>query len=319
VGRRSFLRLVVRRALLAAASLVVLSVLVFTMLEVLPGDPARVILGQIATEAAVERLSEQLGTDRPPVDRYVDWIGGALHGDFGTSFMFREPVGELVAQRAVNTITLALCAALLAMPLGVLLGILAGSKAGTRLDQRISGGTVFMMSQPEFLVGILLIWLFSVKLGLTPAASVIPSGSAAIANPKVLILPVCTVALAMTGYIARITRTSVAHTMGERWIRTARLKGLAENRVVLRHVIRNALAPTVTVLAVYGGWLLGGLVIVEALFAYPGLGYLMFQAASNRDLPLLEAGVLVVAAGRLTLSFMADVTYAVLDPRVRYR
>ena len=312
------MRFVIRRICLICVTLLVVSLALFVITEVLPGDVATMILGKDATEASLARLREDLGLNRPAHVRYLDWIGGVVRGDFGNSlYMMGEPIAPIVGRRLGHSVILAVFAFLIGTPLAVMAGIWAGMHRDTKLDRLMSMTGLVGISLPEFVTGILLILLLSSTLHLLPSSSIVLPGTTPLTRPQILIMPTLTITAVLFAYIMRMTRANVIEVMQTDYVRTAILKGLPMRRVILRHVLPNAMLPTITVITVNFGWMLGGLIIVENVFAYPGIGQLMLWSINTRDLPLLEAVALILAATYAISNLVADLSYAALDPRVR--
>jgi peptide/nickel transport system permease protein len=291
---------------------------VFIVSELLPGDVAIFILGQQATPESLAVLRTQLGLNQPAPVRYVTWLAGFVRGDWGRSLALQVPIADLVLSRTANSLVLASLALLVTVPVSIGLGLLAALHNGRAADRLISLVGLSGLALPEFVSGVLLIVVFSLTLHLAPASAQIPTG----ANPwsvlPALILPALTLAVTLFAYISRMTRASAIDVLGSDYVRTAVLKGLPLRAVIVRHVLRNALLPTVTVIGAQIGWLVGGLVVVEHLFGYPGLGDLLLFAALNKDVPLLEACVMVVASVYMLSNLGAEVLFGVLNPRIRY-
>jgi len=311
-------RFVIRRIGLICVTLLVVSLALFVITEILPGDVATMILGKDATEASLARLREDLGLNRPAHVRYLEWIGGVVRGDFGNSlYMMGEPIAPLVGRRLGHSAILAVFAFLIGTPLAVMAGIWAGVHPNTKLDRLMSMTGLVGISVPEFVTGILLILLLSSTLHLLPSSSIILPGTTPLTRPQILIMPTLTITAVLFAYIMRMTRANVIEVMQTDYVRTAILKGLPMRRVILRHVLPNAMLPTITVITINFGWMLGGLIIVENVFAYPGIGQLMLWSINTRDLPLLEIVALILAATYAISNLVADLSYAALDPRVR--
>ncbi|MBI2525128.1 MAG: ABC transporter permease [Candidatus Rokubacteria bacterium] len=309
---------VVRRLLFSVLVLFLVSIIVFLVVQVLPGDVAAMILGTEATFQDVATLREKLGLNRPAHVRYVEWLGGALKGDWGTSLRLNQPVAPLLLSRLRNSAVLAGLTLLIAVPLAVGLGVFAGLRQGRLADRVIAVLTLIGTSMPEFVWGSLLITVFAFWLRWLPPVALIEPGESLLQNLHFLVLPIATLTLVMMAYTSRMTRTSMIDVLEKPYIRTARLKGIGERSVILRHALRNALVPTITIVAMNIGWLMGSLVVVETVFSYPGLGRMMLFAVSNRDVPMLQMTVLVTAAVYAAANVVADVLYAYCDPRVRY-
>lgn len=310
-------RFVLRRIGLALITLFLLSVLVFIGTQLLPGDVGRRILGPFATQEAVDALNERLGTDRPVLVQYGDWISSAATGDLGFSISFSRPVNELLGRALGNSLKLAALAFVIVVPLSLAGGILAALKRGTFIDRLITVGGLSATVIPEFVSGIVLIVVFAVLLKWLPGVATAPVGSSFLTQLRFLILPAIPLVLVLFGYIARITRAGVIEALDADYTRTAILKGLPRSTVIRRDVLRNALLPTIAVIASQIGYLIGGLVVVEVLFGYQGVGKLLFDAARNADFPLLAGGVLVVGAAFQVSMLLADLAYSWLNPRIR--
>lgn len=311
-------RFIVRRMALLGLTLLLVSVLIFALTQILPGDVAVMMLGQQATPEDLATLRERLGLNRPAHVQYLAWVTGILRGDWGESLRLGVPVQGVVMARFTNSLQLAVMAFALSVPLAIALGVVAGLREGRVLDRAISLACLFAVSLPEFVTGSVLILVFSVWLGVFPPSSTPGASTGILEQARNLFLPSVCLVLVMLAHSARMTRTSLIEVMSSNYVRTAILKGLRQREVVIHHALRNALAPTVTVIAMNIGWLIGGLVVVESLFAYPGLGRLLVFAISNRDIPVIQAASLVVAATYAGANLAADVLYGVLDPRVRY-
>ena len=299
-------------------TLFVASIIIFVLTEIMPGDVAQMILGQYATEESLEALRAQLGLDQSPLVRYADWIWGVIHGDLGTSLSMQGvSVSSLLLRRGRNSLFLAVAATIFLVPLSLFLGVIAGLKEGSWWDHLISTSSIIALSLPSFISGTFLMMIFAVWLKVVPAmSSIAPGANLFNVFPK-LILPIVTVSLVLLGYVARMVRSSVIDASHSDYARTATLKGLPKLKVVW-HILRNALMPTVTVIAMNLGWLIGGLVIVETLFAYPGLGRLVYTAIQRQDIPLIQASVLLTSAVYLLLNLASDIIYTFLDPRIKY-
>ncbi|MGH3010463.1 MAG: ABC transporter permease [Gaiellaceae bacterium] len=311
-------RFLLKRLGLAAITLFLLSVLVFFGANVLPGNVARRILGPFADQAAVDNLNEELGTDRPILTQYWDWVTGLLTGDLGESLALGVPVGELIGDALVNSFKLALLAFVIVVPLSILGGVVAALRRDRLTDRVITIGGLSLAVLPEFVTGIVLILVFGLWLELLPVSASAPAGSGFLTQVKYLLLPAVTLVILLFGYIARITRAGTIEALEADYTRTAVLKGLPRRTVIQRHVLRNSLLPTIAVVATQTGYLIGGLVVVETLFNYPGMGRLIVTASRQKDLPLLEAGVLIVGIVFLVAMLLADLMYSLLNPRIRY-
>ena len=295
-----------------------ISLIVFAVTEILPGDAAQMILGQKATPETLAALRTRLGLDQPAPARYLAWIGGVLRGDWGESLIMNLPVGPLLVQRLGNTAVLALLAWFFSAGLGIGLGIIAGLNHNRWPDRLISLFVLFFVSFPPFVIAVFLIIVFSLWLRWLPASSMIEADANLFTALRFLILPTLTLTLGSLAEVARLVRASLIEVLASDYIRTARSKGLPGQRIVLRHALRNALLPAVSVLALNIGYLMSGAVLVESIFAYPGLGRLLLQAINQRDLPLLQGVTLIAAAIYALANLGADLVYFWLNPRIRY-
>lgn len=310
-------RFVLKRLGLAVVTLFMLSVIVFAVSSVLPGNVGRAVLGPFAAQESVDALNEQLGANRPIFAQYTDWAGGLLHGDLGTSLSKQVPAWDLLRPALAHSFKLAAVAFLICVPLSILGGIVAGLRYGRLTDKGITITGLSFAAMPEFVSGIFLILVFAIWLGWLPVTAQWEDGAGPLTQVKHLLLPAMTLTLVLFGYIARITRAGMIEALDSDYARTAYLKGLPSSVVIRKHVLRNALLPTIAVVAVQVGYLVGGLVVVEVLFNYQGIGSLIFEAARQKDLPLLTAGVLVVGITYLVVTLIADILYAALNPRIR--
>ena len=313
MGRK--LRTVAVRCALSALTLLLLSAVVFAAGQVLPGDVGRSILGPLADARAVAALDHQLGADAPPLLMYARWIGHLLRGDMGMSYAYRSPVAPFILRALGKSAALAGVTLALVVPLSVGAGILAASRRGRWQDRLVNLGGLSLTVVPEFVSGILLILVFGVWLRWLPISANTRPGTGAPEQLRHLILPALPLVLVLFGYIARITRAGMIEALDADYTRTATLKGLRPSQVILRHVLRNALLPTITVIAAQTSYLLGGLVVVETLFRYQGIGSLILTAAHGKDYPMLEAGILTVGAAYILSAILADSLVAMLDPR----
>ncbi len=310
-------RLIVRRLLFIVPTLWLVSVLIFSLAEIVPGDVGRTILGPYATPEQVAALDHQLGADRPIVVRYANWVGHFLVGRWGDSIVLGVPIRPLVFQRLWNSLQLALIALVVIIPVSIALGVLAGLKRDGPLDRSISVIGLSLTAIPEFVSGVILLVLFAVLLHWFPVTAAVSPGSKIPTRLHALILPAFPLMFVLFGYISRMARAGTVDVLESAFVRTAVLKGLPRRRVIFRHVLRNALLPTITVIGAQIGWLVGGLVVIETLFNYAGIGKLMIDSAIGHDVPVLEATVLLVAAIYMLSNLAADVVVAFLNPRVR--
>ena len=298
-------------------TLLVASLLIFLLLEILPGDPAAVILGVGAQEDTLRALRAELGLDLPAPVRYLNWLGEVIQGDLGRSYTYDTPVQELLLNRVELSLPLALLAILLSTGIAIPLGVFAASRHRKVADTGIMGFAQLGVAVPNFWFAILLILLFSVKLGWFSAGGFAGWDAGWIPAFKSLVLPAVALALPQAAILARVTRSSVLETVQEDYIRTARAKGLSRSQALWRHAVRNALIPVVTILGLQLSFLLAGTIIIENVFYLPGVGRLLFQAIAQRDLMVVKNLVLVLAATVVMINFLVDLLYAVLDPRLR--
>ncbi|HWL55578.1 MAG TPA: ABC transporter permease [Paracoccus sp. (in: a-proteobacteria)] len=309
-------RMILMRLGIGLFTLLVISVLVFLAVSLLPGDIAQQILGQSATTETVAALRRELGLDQPLITRYFAWIGGILTGDFGRSLANGRPVADLLAARLGNTMLLAAYAAVIAVPLAVTLGLLAALWRGSWFDRCVNVISLSAISFPEFFIAYILMFWLSVRLGWFP--SMADPG----ANPSLAdllgkaFLPAVTLVLVVTAHMMRMTRAAVVNVLGAPYIAMARLKGVSRWRIITRHALPNALAPIINVIALNVAWLITGVVIVEVVFVYPGLGQLMVDSVSNRDMPVVQACALIFAAVYVLLNLIADVLAIATNPRL---
>jgi peptide/nickel transport system permease protein len=311
-------RFLLKRLGLAVVTLFLLSVLVFLGSQVLPGNVARRILGPFADQRAVENLNHDLGTDRPLLTQYWDWISHFVRGDLGASLAYRVPVSNLVGDALVNSLKLAALAFVLVVPLAILGGVVAALKRDTFVDRVITLAGLSLTVVPEFVTGIILILVFALWINVFPVSALAPEGAGVLTQLRYLVLPALTLVILLFGYIARITRAGTIESLDAEYTRTAVLKGLSRRKVIRRHVLRNSLLPTIAVVATQTGFMIGGLVVIETLFNYPGMGKLIFTAARQKDFPLLESAVLLVGIVYLVANLFADIAYSLLNPRIRY-
>ena len=310
-------RFLIKRLLLSSITLVVLSFIVFLGGQLLPGDVGRAVLGALADPRAVAVFDHERGLDRPLAIQYWVWITHFLSGDMGESFVFRAPVAPFVGDALAHSMKLAALAFALVIPLGIAGGVWAALRAGTWTDRYIvlAGQTLGVV--PEFISSIVLILIFGVWLRWLPMSADWPEGASALTQLRYLLLPALPLVLVFFGYVARIARVGTVDALDADYTRTALLKGLTLPTVLRRHVLRNALLPTITVAASLVGYLAGGLVVIETLFHYRGIGALIFAAARAKDFPMLEAGVLTVGCVYAAASVLGDVLSSALDPRLR--
>jgi len=306
------LRLITRRLLLSVVTLFIVSLVIFAGVELLPGDLATAFLGREATPTRLASLRAELGLDQPATERYLNWLGNILQGNLGMSLARKEPIGELIGFRMRNTLLLGLTAGLIGLPLALVLGIIAGLTRDRKPDLWISTISLILMTLPGFVTATLLILLFAIAWPIFPAVTIVPPDSPIKELLPNIALPVIALIFIMVAHNLRMVRT-----MTSEYVQMATLKGIPRARVVLRHALPNALLPTINLVALYVVWLIGGVVIIEQVFNYPGIGTLMIQAVHDRDIPLVQAIVLVIAGAYVVLNMGADLLVMMLDPRLR--
>ena len=306
-----------RRISLIIITLLVVSMAIFTVTEILPGDVAKMMLKQNATEEALAKIREDLDLYRSAYQRYGSWIWGAVQGDFGNSYVMQEPIADILPRRIYHSLILAVFALVVGVPAAVAAGVWAGIRPDRWGDRIVSVVSLVGISLPEFVTGVILMLVLASTFHLLPPSSIMLPGESPLNRPLILIMPTLTLMAVLFGYIMRMTRANVIEVMQTPYVRTAVLKGLPMRRVLLKHVLPNSMLPTISIVAMNFGWMLGGLIIVENVFAYPGLGQLLLFSIKNRDVPLLEALSLIIAATYALSNLLADLSYAALDPRVR--
>lgn len=309
---------VVRRVGQALLVLLGVSILVFAIMHLVPGDPVRVALGTRFDQATYDALVARAGLDQPLVVQYVDWLGSALTGDLGVSFRSGQPVTQLIVERLPATISLALAAIVVALVIAIPLGTISALRRGQPIDYVATTFSQAGISIPDFWMGIMLILLLSLRLDLLPPSGYVPLTEDPWGWLQRVIMPAVTVGVVSGSVLTRFVRSSVLEAMGEDYTRTAESKGLRERVVLTRHVLRNALVPVVTVTGLQLAYLLSGVVVVEYVFAWPGLGLLALDSVLDRDYPVLQGAVLLFAAFFLLINLFVDLLYARLDPRIRY-
>lgn len=309
---------IVRRLGLMALTLVVTSILIFALTQLLPGDVAKLVLGRDASPTAVENFNARYGLDQPLTVQYFRWISGFITSDWGVSYTAGSPpVRPLVLTRMVNSLILAMVTMLIAVPLSLFLGVVSAMKEGSAVDQGITVLSLSVVGLPEFVTSIVLINIFAVRLGLFSASSMVSEGQGLMEWIQILILPAITASLVLIGYITRMTRASTLDELKKPYVRIAMLKGMTRNQVLRRHVLRNALLPSITIIAISFGWLMGGLVVIENVYNYPGMGSLLVTAVNFKNLPVLQSISMIIVFFFSLANFIADLLYAWLDPRIR--
>ncbi|GAB5469841.1 MAG: ABC transporter permease [Rhodospirillales bacterium] len=306
-----------KRGLALILTLLVASMIIFLVMEVLPGDPALIILGTGAQDDTLAALRQNLGLDRPLLERYATWIGGLVTGDLGESYTYGRPVAELIGERVLVSLPLAVMALLLSTTIALPLGVASAARHGRPSDLAIMGFVQMGVAVPNFWFAMLLILLFAVNLGWLPAGGFAGWEEGAGAALLSLLLPAIALALPQAAILARVTRSSVLEVMQEDYVRTARARGLTRGQALWRHGVRNALIPVVTIMGLQFSFLLAGTIIIENVFYLPGLGRLIFQAIAQRDLVVVKDLVILLAASVIVVNFLVDLSYALLDPRLR--
>lgn len=297
-------------------SLVAANVVIFLVLEVVPGDPAQFMLGLNATPELVEKLRATLGLDGPLIQRYMGWVLGLLHGDFGTSYSYKVPVARLIGDRIWVSLPLAVYALLLSTLIAFPAGILAATRRNSPTDAAVMGATQLGVAVPNFWFAMLLVLIFSITLRWFSAGG-FPGWSDPLMALRALTLPAIALALPQASILARVMRSALLDTLGEDYIRTARAKGLSKGQALWRHALRNALIPVLTIVGLQFSFLLAGAVIIENVFFLPGLGRLVFQAITSRDLIVVKSVVMLLVCAVILVTFLVDLAYAVVDPRLR--
>ena len=310
---------ILRRLGVGVLTLVAASIIVFAVLELVPGDPAQLMLGINATEETLAALREQMGLNQPVLVRYANWMIGMLFGDFGQSYTYSVPVTELIGERIVVSLPLAIIALILSTAVAIPVGIYAAARRGRAPDTIAMGTAQIGVAVPNFWFALLLVYVFAVGLRLVPAGG-FPGWSAGVwPGLQALVLPAIALALPQAAILARVTRSALIEVLGEDYIRTARAKGLPRNRVLWRHALRNAMIPVLTILGLQFAFLVAGTIIIENVFYLPGLGRLVFQSITQRDLIVVESVVMLLVATVILVNLLVDLSYALVDPRLRIR
>jgi peptide/nickel transport system permease protein len=307
------------RLAFAALTLVAISLVTFLATNVVPADPARVALGKFATPAQVEAYNSQQGLNRPAAARYVSWVGGAVRGDWGTSVLSGQNVSKMVGPRIARSLALAFSAMLIAIPVAFLLGVYSAQRIGKPSDLVVSSGTLLVNSLPEFVVGIALLFVFAVQFGVLPIESSGAAMGTGVDEVKAYVLPVMTLAIVLVPYIARMVRASVRDLSSQPFVRSAALRGVSHRALVWRHVVPNASLPVVNVIALTMAELIAGVVIIETVFGFPGIGQLLVSSVSSKDIPVVQIITLVIGLGFVIFNLLADLAVIALNPRLRSR
>jgi peptide/nickel transport system permease protein len=311
------LTVIVQRLLLLAVVLLIVSFITFGIVNILPGDVANAILGDLGTPDQVEALRERLGLNLPLLVRYEAWIVDFFRGDFGTSLQTGQQISPIMFARFGNSAILGGLTLLIAVPLSVLLGVIAAVHRGKAVDRIISGFSIVSFSLPEYVIGLLLILVFSIWFPILPGASLIEPNASPLTRPEALVLPVTVLVLGMLAYLSQFTRAGMIEALQAPYVRTAILKGLPRWTVVLKHALPNVLLPTICEVGMIFGYVLGGIVIVETLFSYAGIGQMTVDAIAFRDIPVVQASVLIIAVAYGVGNLLADVVSILLNPRLR--
>jgi peptide/nickel transport system permease protein len=311
-------RLIVRRLALGVLTLFLISLVVYAAVLALPGDAATAILGKDATPERIAALRDQLNLNDSVVSQYLSWIGGVLTGSFGESAATQQPVSELLSDRVANTAFLVFVAAIVAIPLSIGIGVWTAMRRDRPVDHVVSNGSLVLAALPEFVIGIGLILLFATSVfHWFPAVSLLAPDEKAWSDPSVVVLPAATLVLAVTPYISRIMRGSMIEVLESEYVTMARLKGLSERTVIWRHAVPNAIVPAIQVTALQLAWMAGGVVVVEFVFSYPGIGSLFIDAVNNRDMPVVQTITILAAAIYVVLNLLADLATIAVTPRLR--
>ena len=309
---------IVRRTILGILTLFLVSIIVFAATQALPGDPARSILGRNATPDSLAALREQLGLNKPIVQQYTEWIKGVLTGDLGNSLAEQRPVTDVIGERVVYSAFLMFLAAIISFPLALVIGVASARRRDGPFDHTTSVVSLALAALPEFIVGIALVVLFATTVfHVLPAVTIIDPGTPPWSHPKELILPTVTLIIAVTPYTIRIMRASMVEILESDYVEMARLKGLSERLVMWRHAVPNGIAPTFQVMAINLAYLAGGIVVVESVFNYPGIGAGFVDAVHARDMPVVQALALLIAALYVVLNMLADIATILVSPRLR--
>jgi peptide/nickel transport system permease protein len=311
------LEFLVRRAFISAVTLALISVIVFAGVRAIPGDPARVLAGAEADEAGLDEIREKYGLKDSLAVQYVRWVGHALRGDLGVSIRTRQPVAATVAAKLPITIELSVLSIFIALSIAIPAGVIAAVRRNTGWDVLMSGLSLGGVSVPNFWLGIMLILLVSVRLGWLPASGYVPPWESVIDNLRRMVMPALVLGTGLAAVLMRQTRNAMIEVLSADYIRTARAKGLAQPAVVVRHALRNSLIPVVTILGLQMGALMSGAVVTEQIFVVPGFGRLIVEAVFTRDYPLVQGVVLITASAYVLINLLVDVSYSVLNPRIR--
>lgn len=309
---------ILRRIFTLLITLILSSLIIFALTQLLPGNIAILVKGQFASPQEIEQFNERFGLNRPVIVQYFDWATGFLVGDWGVSFQgVNAPVRPLVLERLANSMYLALLTMLISVPLSILLGVIAALTEDSPIDNAISILSLSVVGLPEFVTGIVLVNVFALGLGWFDTTVRLTDNMSLWQWLRVLLLPAITASFVLIGYVTRMARAGMIDELKKAYVRTAILKGLPRRTIILRHVLRNALLPTITVIAISIGWLLGGIVVIENVFNYPGMGSELLRAIEKKDIPLLQAITVIIVFIFALANLLADLLYAMLNPRIR--
>lgn len=311
------LLLVARRLVLAIVTLFIISLVIFLGMEALPGDMATAYLGQTATDESLKALREEFGLNAPAHERYLDWLGGFLKGDLGTSYARRQAVSDMIGYRLRNTVVLSIAASLVGIPLAIVLGVIAGLTRDKWPDALVSLVAILGMTLPGFVTATVLIFIFAIRLEWFPAITLIATDAPVSELIPNIFLPIITLTFIMVAHILRLVRTNMIDVMTSDYVQMARLKGVPSRQIVFKHALPNAMLPTINIVALTIAWLFGGVAIIETVFNYPGIGKLMINAIADRDFILVQGIAIILAAVVIILNLIADLLTLVLNPRLR--
>ncbi|CAN5360153.1 ABC transporter permease [soil metagenome] len=309
---------IVRRLVMLLPVLLIVGVVVFALVHITPGDPAGVMLGQNATPEQIEQLRKQMGLDRPILEQFVEWFGGVLRLDFGESIFLGMPVTQAIQDRFEPTLLLTLYALTIQIAIGVPVGVISAIRRGSWLDRSLMVVSISGAAIPTFFLGLLLILIFSVNRRWLPAGGYVPFREDPVEHFKAMLMPAFALGFSSAGLLARLVRSTMLDVMREDYIRTAFAKGVGERNVIVRHALRNALIPALTIIGASVGALLGGAVVTETVFTIPGMGRLVVQSISRRDFPVIQGAVMLIAGVYVLVNLAVDILYVYVDPRVRY-
>lgn len=314
-------RFVLRRLGFLILTLLLSSILIFIATQLVPGDMASILLGREASEAAKQNLREELGLNQPLPMQYLNWLSGFVTGNWGTAITLagKPKIQPLILDKLGNSLRLALITLILAIPLSIILGVIAGIREGSVVDNIVSISSLSVVALPEFVTGLILIQVLAHGFDLLPATSTFATNKPFLESIPELILPALTATLVLLAYISRLVRAGVIEELKKPYTRTAKLKGLPQRKILFKHVLRNALLPAVTVIAISFGWLMGGIIVIENVFNYRGLGLLLTDAIDNQDLPLLQSISMIIVFIVVIANLIADLLYAALNPRIRLK